>query len=118
VLALILGLIHVAPLQATPITPPAAGTAEPGTGYIRVHAIPWANVTIDDKTKDTTPRAAAFQLTEGKHRIVFQHDAFAPIEKIIEVPTSTEDNASMVTVDFCKQGTPIGKPVENCGELP
>jgi serine/threonine-protein kinase len=118
VLALILGLIHVAPLQATPVTQPHSGTAEPGVGYVRIHAIPWANVTIDETKKIVTPHALPINLAEGKHRFVFTHDAFAPIERVLEVRSGSADQAEPVVVDFCKSGTPVGAKLESCGGSP
>jgi predicted Ser/Thr protein kinase len=117
VLALVLGLIHVAPLQATPKTPPVQGAVVPGRGYVKVHAIPWAMVTIDDATKIETPDARAIDLEEGRHRLRFVHDGFAPIEREIEVVSGAKDAAIPVIVDFCKVGKPT-KPVDGCGASP
>ena len=117
VLALILGLIHVAPLQATPVTQPETGAVTPGRGYVRIHAIPWATVTIDDTTKLETPDAKPVQLDEGKHKLRFVHDAFEPIEREIDLVSNHKDTALPVIVDFCKVGKPI-KPVDGCGASP
>jgi serine/threonine-protein kinase len=117
VLALILTLIHVAPLQATPHTPVNA-VAGPGKSFIRVHAIPWAQITLDLKDRGATPFGKPIAVSEGKHKIVFAHPSFAPIERSIEVPASTEASALPVSVDFCTEGKPIGKPVEDCGASP
>src|SRR4029077_1232450 len=46
VLMLILGLIHVAPLSATPKTLPARVA---GRGYVKIDARPWAHVFVDGK---------------------------------------------------------------------
>lgn len=119
VLALILGLIHVAPLQATPVTAPETGAVTPGRGFVRVHAIPWAVVTIDDTTRRETPDAQPIELEEGTHKFRFTHEAFAPIEKEIELPSGSKTNPVPVVVDFCEVGRPIsGKPVPGCGESP
>ncbi|HEU0031727.1 MAG TPA: serine/threonine-protein kinase [Kofleriaceae bacterium] len=118
VLALIIGLIHVAPLQATPHTSPTV-TAAPGRGFIRLHAIPWANITVDGKDIGTTPFGKPLAVAEGKHTILFAHDAFAPIERSIEVPSVSEANAVPVTIDFCKDGKPEGgKKLTDCGASP
>jgi len=117
VLALILGLIHVAPLQATPHTPTTGiGTADPGHGFVRLHALPWAKISIDGLDKGATPIAKPIELGEGPHKIVFTHDAFAPIERTIELSTSTD--AVPVAVDFCKEGKPIGPAMQDCGASP
>jgi hypothetical protein len=89
----------------------------PGRGYVKVHAIPWAMVTIDDATKIETPDARAIDLEEGRHRLRFVHDGFAPIEREIEVVSGAKDAAIPVIVDFCKVGKPT-KPVDGCGASP
>ena len=51
---LMLGLIHVAPLSATPES--AAGRAPgPRQGCVRVDAYPWATIFVDGKHAGTTP---------------------------------------------------------------
>jgi eukaryotic-like serine/threonine-protein kinase len=118
-LALILGLIHVAPLAATPVTPPITGTAEPGRGFVRINAVPWANVTIDGGKKLVTPQADAIPLTEGTHRFTFTHDAFDAIDVSVEVQTNTEVDAQLVEVDFCKRGKRVaGAQASGCGDAP
>jgi eukaryotic-like serine/threonine-protein kinase len=118
VLALILGLIHVAPLQATPVTPPDHGAIEPGKGYVRILATPWANIVVDDKVRLATPLGRPVELAEGKHRIVFQHDAFAPITRELDLAAGSRDAAQTLVVDFCKDGKPIDAPVTDCGGSP
>jgi eukaryotic-like serine/threonine-protein kinase len=118
VLALILGLIHVAPLRATPVTPPLSHGSDPGRGFVRLHAVPWAQVTIDGETKIDTPHAAPIELAEGTHQFVFVHEAFAPVEVEIDVPSGTADAAVPVVVDFCTSGKPVGGPIERCGASP
>ncbi len=117
VLALILGLIHVAPLQATPRTPTTA-TAGPGKGFVRLHSIPWANVTLDGADLGATPFGRAMEMTAEKHRFVFTHPAFGPIERSVDVPAGTDANALPVVVDFCDDGKPSATPMENCETSP
>src|SRR5262249_33245263 len=64
VLILMLGLIHVAPLGATPAT---AAVREPGRGFLRVNALPWAIIAIDGKPYGTTPLARPIELTHASH---------------------------------------------------
>jgi len=117
VLALILGLIHVAPLQATPHTPITA-SAEPGFGFVRVHATPWATISVDTVDQGPTPFGTPLKLSEGTHRILFVHPSFEKVERMIEVPRGSEATAVEVSVDFCTEGRPIGPPIESCGVLP
>ncbi len=117
VLALILGLIHVAPLQATPHTPITA-TAAPGHGFVRVHATPWAEVTIDGKDEGSTPFAAPFELSEGTHTFIFQHPSFKPVSRSIDVSVGTVRDPRSLVIDFCTDGQPEGAPLDSCGVLP
>ena len=117
VLALILGLIHVAPVKATPWTDPSA-TLGPGQSFVTLHAYPWATVAIDGIDQGTTPFLKPIPLSEGKHRIVFSHPAFGPFEKSIEAPVVDEAHAVHIAVDFCSEGKPSGTPMINCGDSP
>jgi len=117
VLALIIGLIHVAPLQATPRTSLDA-IAEPGFGYVRANAMPWANVAIDGVDLGPTPFGDALKLREGNHIVVFTHPSFVPIQRPVEVTAGSETTATTLIVDFCTEGKPVGAPVEHCGVLP
>jgi len=110
VLALMLGLIHVAPLGATPETQTVI--QKEGIGFVRVHAYPWARVWIDDKEIGSTPLADPIELREGKHAIKFVHDWYAPKELSAEVLGGTSGTARPLVVDFCKEGTLLpGKTV-------
>jgi serine/threonine-protein kinase len=123
VLALMLGLIHVAPLGTTPATAaPIGGTTTnvPAAkrAFLRVHAVPWAKVTIDGKDSYVTPQQKAIELVEGKHTLKFAHDGFAAVERVEEVAAGPEDKARLITVDFCKEGTSIGTADPLCGASP
>jgi serine/threonine-protein kinase len=120
VLALMLGLIHVAPLGATPHTVPGTlgGTAAPGRAFVRVHATPWANIVIDDKAEDPTPRMKPIETSEGRHTIKFTHPGFEPIVKTVDVTATSEKDAPIISVDFCTAGKPTGKLPDNCGDMP
>jgi serine/threonine-protein kinase len=117
VLAFVIGLIHVAPVKATPHTTRTTPTV-PGRGFVRLHAMPWANITIDGKDIGTTPFGKPIELKEGSHVFLFAHDAFAPIERTIDVPTTSETSPTPVVIDFCKEGKPQGKPMPSCGATP
>jgi eukaryotic-like serine/threonine-protein kinase len=121
VIVLFLALIHIAPLAPTPeavASPNGGGVARPGIGFVRVHAVPWARVAVPGKDETLTPTTKAFDLPEGKHTLKFEHDAFAPITKPIEVKVGMPDNAPLIVVDFCKEGTPKGPRPADCGEVP
>ena len=119
-LALMLGLIHVAPLGATPVTRIVA-TQKPGLGFLRVRALPWARVKIDGKDVGITPLESPIEVTDGTHRVVFTHDWYAPIVKTIDVHTGSVDEAPLVEVRFCETGTLLaGKrvPAGACDSAP
>jgi eukaryotic-like serine/threonine-protein kinase len=115
VMALMLGLIHVAPLGATPDTQQIM--IETGHGFVQLHAYPWARVSIDGQDKGITP-LAALELPEGKHTIRFVHDWYAPIERTVDIPASTPSTGLPLGLDFCREGKLLpGKAVPDgsCG---
>ncbi len=44
--------------------------------YLRCTSVPWAEISVDDQYRDTTPIDRPIVLTAGKHRIRFHHPAF------------------------------------------
>ena len=100
VLLLFLGLIHVAPLGATPHSSVARELAR---GNVHVDATPWARISVDGKLVGTTPLGRPLELPEGPHTIRFQHDWYMPVEKHVDVaPGDTS-----LSVDFEKQHVPL-----------
>jgi len=78
VLALMLGLIHVAPLGATPESKVAV-TQTVGRGFLRVHAYPWlAKITIDGKLIGETPIDKEIELADGTHTIQVRASLVCP----------------------------------------
>jgi eukaryotic-like serine/threonine-protein kinase len=104
VLLMFLGLIHVAPLSATPTSGPLR---EAGKGFVRADARPWANVFVDGRPAGTTPLGKPLQLVEGKHVLRFEHDWYAPVERAIDVEAGAADAAVGITVDFEAQHVPL-----------
>jgi hypothetical protein len=45
-------------------------------GYLRCAATPWAEISVDDLYRDTTPFERPLVLTAGPHRVRFHHPAF------------------------------------------
>jgi serine/threonine-protein kinase len=118
-LALMLGLIHVAPLGATPETQTVI--QKEGVGFVRVHAYPWARISIDGKEIGATPLADPIELLEGKHTITFEHDWYVPAQRQIEVEAGSSSRARPLVFDFCREGTlRAGKtvPSGSCGVSP
>ncbi len=117
VLALMLGLIHVAPLGATPVTKNVF--IKEGRGFARFHAYPWARIEVDGKEVGVTPLESPIELAEGRHLVRFLHDWYEPIERPLDVPSGSIDSAQLLAVDFCNGGTVAsGKtlPADACGK--
>ncbi len=104
VLALMLGLIHVAPLGATPETTVVVNQTV-GRGFIRVHAYPWANIAIDGKPSGETPIDKPIELADGEHTIKFEHPFYVAVDKKVVVNGGTPDGATLVSTDFIKEKT-------------
>jgi serine/threonine-protein kinase len=103
-LLLFMGLIHVAPLSATPVSGPLR---EAGKGYVRIDAHPWANILVDGKPMGTTPLGKPLQLTEGRHSIHFEHDWYQGVDRTVDVETGPADAAIAIVVDFEAQKVPL-----------
>ena len=104
VLLLFLGLIHVAPLGATPKTPSVI-YKEPQRGYLRVDAHPWARIYVDDKLAGVTPLGKPLELGQGPHAIRFEHDYYMPIVRSVDITPSKIENATPLVIDFERQST-------------
>lgn len=104
VLLLMLGLIHVAPLSATPAHIPVR---EAGRGYLRVNAVPWARIVIDGVPYGETPLGKPIALREGSHTIRLEHDWYQPVDRTVEVTEGSEAAAKQLSVDFRAEHTPL-----------
>jgi eukaryotic-like serine/threonine-protein kinase len=102
-LAMMLGLIHLAPLGTSNAATPTV-IAAPDRGYLRVTAYPWATLTIDGKPAGATPLAEPIELTAGSHTVRFEHDYYRPEERTVTIESGTPDRAAVVAVDFEAQG--------------
>jgi eukaryotic-like serine/threonine-protein kinase len=100
--ALMVGLIHLAPVGARVTAPQVINTiniaAPPGItvpadrphGRLRVVANPWAEVWVDGKRVDTTPIAETLELEAGKHTVTFKNPYFAETSKEIVIGDGEE----------------------------
>jgi hypothetical protein len=52
---------------------------------IRLVAIPWAKVTVDERPGFHTPRAAPIELAPGRHTIVFEHPTYGRAETVLDL---------------------------------
>ena len=101
VTALMLGLIHVAPLGAAPSVIQKAIER----GFVQVGAYPWANVSIDGKPIGPTPNAEPIELEVGKHTVHFEHEWYEPVDRVVEIRAGNAAHATPVTFDFEHDGS-------------
>lgn len=104
VMLLMLGLIHVAPLSATPAHSPAR---QAGRGYLRVNASPWAQISIDGGPNLETPIARAIELKEGTHVVRFANDWYQPVERVVEIAEGVATAPKVLSLDFEAERIPI-----------
>ena len=60
-----------------------------GRGFIRVHAYPWAKVSVDGKPAGETPIDKPIELVDGTHTLTFEHPWYVAVERPIEVNGTT-----------------------------
>jgi hypothetical protein len=96
----------VAPLGATPQGVAGPGRAL-GRGWAKIHAFPWARISVDGKDVGATPLPEPIELTEGPHRVRFEHPYFQPVEKKLDIAPGGSDTAQHLGVDFCQDKTPL-----------
>ena len=103
VLALMLGLIHVAPLgNSNAMSPGAMGPGE--RGYLEVAAYPWARIYVDGREVAVTPLAEPIELRAGDHRVRLEHDWYQPIERSVSIAAGDPSSAGELRVDFESEG--------------
>ncbi len=88
---------HTAVLPAT--TAANVAPVLPKIGYVRVVALPWAEVYIDGKKVGLTPTAQRFQVTAGKHKVQFKNPYYKSVSKVVEV---SSNRIILVKVDLKK----------------
>ena len=104
VLLLMIGLIHLAPLGATPAH--SAVIREPGRGFLRINALPWARITIDDAPYGATPMARPIELKEGKHDVRLEHDWYQPVVRTVEITEGVETAPKTLSLDWKAEHIP------------
>jgi hypothetical protein len=104
VLALMLGLIHVAPLSATPAY---SAVREAGQGYLRITASPWARIWIDGVPRGETPLSQPIALKEGSHTVRLEHDWYQPVERMVEIAEGPATTPRALAVDFEAEHVPL-----------
>ncbi|HLU67088.1 MAG TPA: serine/threonine-protein kinase [Kofleriaceae bacterium] len=105
VVALMVGLIHLAPVGAsgpTRIIAPAERR-----GHLRVVVNPWGRVLVDGEERAVTPLAAPIPLPAGRHMVTVENDFFEPLSREIDVPAGTEEEPIELFVDLERESTPV-----------
>ena len=69
-------------------------------GYLRAHALPWAEVWVDGKLVDTTPFVAPIPVAPGPHTVEFKNRFLGSRTEIVEVQAG---NTLRVQVDLRKK---------------
>jgi len=108
VVALMVALIHLAPVGAS--VPPvvvAAPAAPVARGYVRVTVRPWGHIAIDGQERGTTPMARPLAVTAGRHRVTIDNDYYEPLEREIAVPAGDESSPMAVDIDLAADGTRV-----------
>jgi serine/threonine protein kinase len=66
-------------------------------GYLQCMAVPWAEISVDDQFRDTTPLDRPIILTAGMHRVRFHHPAFR--DSVWEVSVAPKETV-MISMTF------------------
>ena len=108
VAALMIGIIHLAPLGAGRAAPAQAATlaADQPTGFVRVVVHPWGHIYIDGKLRGTTPMAKPLELPAGDHQLRIENDYFAPLQESLHVTKGGEKDAERLVIDLWERSTP------------
>lgn len=70
---------------------PAASADRERSGYVRVVAIPWAEVYVDGRHVVTTPAAERIQLAPGRHWLQFRNPFFEEAMREVRVFSGSEE---------------------------
>ncbi len=107
VVAVMVGIIHLAPVGASPAT--ANVPAE--TGYVRVIVHPWARVHIGERDV-VTPIAEPIEVPVGSYQVELTNDFYEPLSIPLDVRPSKEEQPTVLHVDLEKIGKRWPEPEE------
>ncbi|HUH00787.1 MAG TPA: serine/threonine-protein kinase [Kofleriaceae bacterium] len=103
VAALMVGIIHLAPLgTSSPAEATTVLEAKP-RGYLQVIVHPWGRLLVDGVPHGITPMAKPLELEIGTHRIRIENDYFEPVEEIVEVKENSDGDPGRLVVDLWEQ---------------
>lgn len=106
IVALMIGLIHVAPIGTT-VLPVAAAAGPAPPGYVRVVVSPWGRIFVDGEQVAVTPRAEPIALPSGTHTLRIENDYFEAVERVIEVEPGKPEAALDIHIDLEATAVPI-----------
>jgi eukaryotic-like serine/threonine-protein kinase len=105
VAALMVGLIHLAPVGAeAPSLMSEAEILPPG--YVRVVVHPWGRVSIGELESFVTPRAEAIELPAGRHTLRIENDYFEPVLREIEIEPGEPSSPQELFIDLEQTAVP------------
>lgn len=96
--ALMVGLIHLAPVGATI----PAETEAAHVGHIKFVVNPWAEIIVDGKSVGFTPMAAPIPLKVGPHQILLKNDHEEDYRGTLEVSSGSAKDAELFRIDLSK----------------
>jgi len=80
----------------------APSAVEPGSGFLHIVAVPWADVLVDDQMVGTTPLDKT-SLKAGPHRVTLRYPTYESVERTVVIrPGET----AKIRFDFRSEGTP------------
>ncbi len=106
VVAVMVALIHLAPVGAT-----KAASNQAQTGFVQLLVYPWAEVTIGDLTV-MTPLADAIEVPVGQYQVKLSNDFFESEEVSLQVKPGTEQSPVKLRVDLENIGRRLEEPEE------
>ena len=96
-----------APLRVpeAPVAPaePPSPAVDAGSGTLRLHVVPWAEVSLDGQPIGTTPLKPLF-LAPGAHTVRLLHPDYRPLQKKVNVRPG---EVFVLEVDLAEEAFPI-----------
>jgi serine/threonine-protein kinase len=83
--------------------PPSSPAVEPEGGTLRLHVVPWAEVTLDGRPVGTTP-LKPLSLAPGVHTVRLQHPDYRPLQKKVNVRAG---EVFVLEVDLAEEAFPL-----------
>ncbi len=88
-----------------PLAEAAGPVSSDRAGYLRVAAVPWADVYVDGQKVATTPTADRIALTPGVHYVRFTNPYFKTLDREVKLQAG---EVRMVTADLVPESRAAG----------